>query len=54
MNGEFNELAHINCDCHNDEICKLFWNLDNFNDYEPEDELDPYERYEEEQDKKGE
>ncbi len=37
---------HINCDCQSEEQCKLFWNLDNFNDYEPEGESDPYEIYE--------
>lgn len=46
MNSDFDTLAHIDCDCRDEETCKLFWHLDNFNDYEPEDEPEPYEQYE--------
>lgn len=44
--SDFNKLAHIDCDCQSEEMCALFWNLDNFNDYEPEDEPDKYEQLE--------
>lgn len=27
-------------------LCPLCWNLEQFSDYEPEDEIDPYEEYE--------
>lgn len=49
MTIESDPRFHINCDCYDEEQCKLFWNLDNFNDYEPDDEPDKYEEYEDDQ-----
>jgi hypothetical protein len=39
--------------CESEAACALFWNLELNNDYEPEDAIDPYERYEEIEDGKG-
>lgn len=47
MNNDFDKLSHVDCDCSSEEICKLFWNLDNFNDFDPEDEEDLYSYWEE-------